>query len=86
MTNIEANRINDSAFETSCLLSRTMGMLVGISSGTSVFGAMELARRFENKGKKIIVILSDACEPRLSDGIDTFEEVKSKEPDLFWSF
>jgi len=86
MTNIEASNTDDKAFETSCQLSQTEGDWVGISSGTSVSGALELARRFENRGKKIIVLLSDACEPYLSTGICPFEVLKSKGPDLFWSF
>jgi cysteine synthase A len=86
MTNIEENIRNDKVLETTSPLNQAAGLWVGISSGTSVSGALELARRFENKGKKIIVILSDTCEPYLSTGIHPFEEVKSKKPDLFWSF
>jgi hypothetical protein len=86
MTNIEASNAGDKAIVTSCQLSQTDGDWVGISSGTSASGVLELARLFENKGKKIIVILSDPCEPGLSAGIYPFETVKLKTPDLFWSF
>jgi cysteine synthase A len=86
MTNVKASIINDSAFKASCIMSQTKGMLVGISSGTSVFGALELARRFENTGKKIIVILSDAGDSCFSSGNYPYEDVKSKDPHLFFSF
>jgi len=50
---------NDKAFETSRLLARTEGLLVGISSGAVAYAALEVARRPGNKGKKIVVILPD---------------------------
>ena len=57
---------NDDAFETGRLLAKTEGVLVGISSGAATFAAMELAKRPENKGKKIVVLLPDTGERYLS--------------------
>lgn len=57
---------NDDAFETGRRLARTEGLLVGISSGAAVFGAAQLARRPENKGKVIVVLLPDTGERYLS--------------------
>jgi cysteine synthase A len=57
---------NADAFDTSRKLSRTDGLLVGISSGAAAFAATELALRPENKGKTIVVILPDTGERYLS--------------------
>lgn len=51
---------NDSAFETAKLLARHEGILAGISSGAALHGAIELAKRPENKNKTIVVILPDS--------------------------
>lgn len=47
-------------------LAKTEGVLAGISSGAALYGAMELARRSENKGKNIVVILPDSGDRYLS--------------------
>lgn len=60
---------NDDAFETSRKLSKSEGLLVGISSGAAVFAATELARRSENKGKTIVVLLPDTGERYLSTAL-----------------
>ena len=57
---------NEDAFKASKDLARTEGLLVGISAGAAVAAATELAKREENKGKKIVVILPDTGERYLS--------------------
>lgn len=65
---------NDAAFETSRELARSEGLLVGISSGAAVYAAVEVAKRPENKGKSIVVILPDTGERYLSTLLYQFEE------------
>lgn len=57
---------NDDAFTVGRELSQTEGLLVGISSGAAVWAAAELAKRPENAGKTIVVILPDTGERYLS--------------------
>lgn len=57
---------NEDAFTTGREVSRTEGLLVGISSGAVLWAAAELAKRPENKGKTIVVILPDTGERYLS--------------------
>jgi len=57
---------NQEAFETTKELSKTEGLLVGISSGAATFAATQIAKRPENKGKNIIVLLPDTGERYLS--------------------
>ncbi|MCL2363944.1 MAG: cysteine synthase A [Defluviitaleaceae bacterium] len=57
---------NEDAFEVGRTLARTEGLLVGISSGAAVWAATQLARRAENAGKTIVVILPDTGERYLS--------------------
>ena len=57
---------NDDAFATGRLIGRKEGVLVGISSGAAVWAAIELAKRPENKGKTIVVLLPDTGDRYLS--------------------
>lgn len=57
---------NDDAFETGRLIGRKEGVLVGISSGAAVWAAIELAKRPENAGKNIVVLLPDTGDRYLS--------------------
>lgn len=57
---------NESAFENGRILAQKEGILVGISSGAALYAAKELAKREENKGKTIVVMLPDTGERYLS--------------------
>jgi cysteine synthase A len=57
---------NEQAFETARKLAALEGILCGISSGAAVWAAMEIAKRTENKGKQIVVILPSTGERYLS--------------------
>ena len=57
---------NDDAFATGKLIGKKEGVLVGISSGAAVWAAIQLAKRPENKGKTIAVLLPDTGDRYLS--------------------
>lgn len=65
---------NDQAILTGRQLAQSDGLLVGISSGAVVFAAIELAKRPENKGKRIVTLLPDTGERYLSTVLYAFEE------------
>ena len=54
------------AYETGRLLGRREGVLAGISSGAALWAAIQLARRPENRGKTIVVLLPDTGDRYLS--------------------
>ena len=62
----------EQAYAASRLLARKEGLLVGISSGAALYAATEIAKREENKGKNIVVLLPDTGERYLSTPM--FEE------------
>lgn len=57
---------NEDAFATGKLIGRQEGVLVGISAGAAVWAALELAKRPENEGKNIVVLLPDTGDRYLS--------------------
>ena len=57
---------NEDAFATGKEIARKDGILVGISSGAALFAATQLAKRPENKGKTIVVLLPDTGDRYLS--------------------
>ena len=63
---------NEEAYEAGRLLGRREGVLAGISSGAALFAALALARREENAGKTIVVLLPDTGDRYLSTAL--FEE------------
>ncbi len=68
---------NEEAFETGRMISRREGVLVGISSGAAAYAAIELAKRPENAGKHIVVLLPDTGDRYLSTPM--FAESSSSE-------
>ena len=57
---------NEDAFAAGRMVGRKEGVLVGISSGAAVWAAIQLAKRPENRGKNIVVLLPDTGDRYLS--------------------
>lgn len=65
---------NKDAFNVAREIAKTEGLLIGISSGAAVYTATEIAKRPENKGKTIVVILPDTGERYLTTTLFDFNE------------
>ncbi len=65
---------NDDAIRTGREIAQSEGLLVGISAGAALFAATEIAKRPENKGKRVVVLLPDTGERYLSTVLYAFEE------------
>lgn len=64
---------NENAYNTGRAIAQKEGLLVGISSGTSVYAAIQLAKRPENEGKRIVALMPDTGERYLSTPMFTQE-------------
>ena len=65
---------NDDAIRTGREIARQEGLLVGISAGAALYAASEIAKRPENKGKRIVALLPDTGERYLSTVLYAFED------------
>ena len=65
---------NDDAIRAGREVARQEGLLVGISAGAALYAASEVAKRPENKGKKVVVLLPDTGERYLSTVLYAFED------------
>ncbi len=64
---------NENAYNTGRAIAQKEGLLVGISSGASVYAAIQLAKRLENEGKRIVALMPDTGERYLSTPMFTQE-------------
>jgi len=68
---------NEQAFETARDLAKMEGILCGISSGAATFAALQVARRQENQGRQIVVIIPSTGERYLSTELFLNQESRS---------
>ena len=73
ISELRQKQSNEDAGITAGRLAKEEGILAGSSSGAAVWAALEVARRPENKGKLIVVVLPDTGERYLSSGL--FEDI-----------
>ena len=66
--------VNEKAFETARELVKLEGLLTGISSGAALYAAIEVAKREENAGKTIVVLLPDSGDRYLSNELYNFSK------------
>jgi cysteine synthase A len=66
--------VDDDAFSNGKLVGKKEGILIGISGGAALTAAIEVAKRKENKGKNIVVLLPDTGERYLSTVLYAFED------------
>ena len=66
--------VDDDAIRAGREVAQQEGLLVGISAGAALFAAVEVAKREENKGKKIVVLLPDTGERYLSTVLYAFDD------------
>jgi cysteine synthase A len=65
---------NDDAIRTGREIAQQEGLLVGISAGAALYAAIQVAKRPENKGKRVVVLLPDTGERYLSTVLYAFED------------
>jgi cysteine synthase A len=63
---------NEDAYDATRAIAKSDGLLIGVSSGAVIHAGLELARRHENEGKNIVILLPDSGERYLSTSLFEF--------------